>query len=46
MLRIPGGPQSPAQGAASTTQMTDVIIAKLGLRAKEALSVSSGRVGH
>jgi isocitrate dehydrogenase (NAD+) len=31
MLRIPGGKKSLAMGAASTTQMTDSIIAKLGV---------------
>src|SRR6516225_10184445 len=31
MMRISGGPKSLAQGAASTTQMTDAIIAKLGV---------------
>ena len=30
MMRIPGGPNSIAQGAATTTQMTDAIIARLG----------------
>ncbi len=30
MLRIPGGPEALTRGAASTTQMTDAIIAKLG----------------
>ena len=30
MLRIPGGPEAIARGAASTTQMTDAIIARLG----------------
>src|SRR5262249_4652204 len=29
MMRIPGGPKSIAQGAASTVQMTDAILAKL-----------------
>ena len=29
MMRIPGGPKALAQGAASTTQMTDAILAKL-----------------
>ena len=30
MMRIAGGPKAIAQGAASTTQMTDAILAKLG----------------
>jgi isocitrate dehydrogenase (NAD+) len=38
MLRIPGGAKSLAQGAASTTQMTDAIIAKLGVRVEAALA--------
>ena len=42
MLRVPGGAKSLAQGAASTTQMTDAIIAKLGVRA-EAAYAGSGR---
>src|SRR5208283_1364115 len=42
MLRIPGGTKSLAQGAASTTQMTDAIIAKLGARV-EAVYAGSGR---
>jgi hypothetical protein len=29
MMRIAGGPKAIAQGAASTTQMTDAILAKL-----------------
>jgi len=31
MMRISGGPRSIAQGAAPTTQMTDAILAKLGV---------------
>lgn len=31
MMRIPGGPQAIAQGAASTNQITDAILAKLGV---------------
>ncbi len=38
MLRIPGGAKSLAHGAASTTQMTDAIIAKLGVRVEAALA--------
>ncbi len=34
MMRIPGGPKAISQGAASTTQMTDAILAKLE-RARE-----------
>ena len=29
MLRLPGGPDAIAKGAATTTQMTDAILAKL-----------------
>ena len=35
MMRISGGAKSLAQGAASTTQMTDAILAKLGVRLEE-----------
>jgi 3-isopropylmalate dehydrogenase len=45
MLRIPGGARSVAQGAASTTQMTDAIIAKLEVPVEEVLGVGSGRAG-
>ena len=34
MLRLPGGAKAIAQGAASTTEMTDAIIAKLGEKPK------------
>jgi len=34
MLRIAGGPRSLAMGAASTIQMTDAILEKLGVRTK------------
>jgi len=37
MLRISGGAKSIAQGAASTTQMTDAILNKLGARVEEAM---------
>ena len=30
MMRLPGGPQAIAQGAASTTEMTDAVLGKLG----------------
>lgn len=30
MLRLPGGPEAPARGAASTREMTDAILAALG----------------
>jgi isocitrate/isopropylmalate dehydrogenase len=30
MMRIPGGPEAISKGAASTTQVTDAIIARLG----------------
>jgi len=46
MLRIPGGAKSLAQGAASTTQMTDAIIAKLGARVEEVLATGPGRAGR
>ncbi len=39
MLRIPGGAKSLAQGAASTTQMTDAILAKLGTRVEAAVAM-------
>jgi len=39
MLRIPGGPQSLAQGAASTMQMTDAILAQLGSHVEGAVGV-------
>src|SRR5271169_3205304 len=42
MLRISGGARSLAQGAASTTQMTDAVIAKLGVGV-EATYAGSGR---
>ncbi len=41
MMRIPGGARSLAQGAASTTQMTDAIIAKLGAKVEAAYAGSS-----
>jgi len=44
MLRLPGGANAIAQGAASTTEMTDAIIAKLGHNLglpEEAYAVSS-----
>src|ERR1700690_1283169 len=37
MLRIPGGAKSLTQGAASTAQMTDAILAKLGVRVEAAV---------
>ncbi len=40
MMRIPGGPGAIAQGAASTTELTDAIIAALSARA-----VASGQAG-
>jgi 3-isopropylmalate dehydrogenase len=30
MMRIPGGPKAVGRGAATTTQMTDAILAALG----------------
>ena len=42
MLRIAGGAKALGQGAASTRQMTDAIIAKLGAGVEEALA---GRAG-
>jgi isocitrate dehydrogenase (NAD+) len=40
MMRIPGGAKSLAQGAASTTEMTDAILAKLGVGVEKAYAVS------
>jgi 3-isopropylmalate dehydrogenase len=42
MLRISGGPKSLAQGAASTTEMTDAILKKLGVAVERAYA-GSGR---
>jgi 3-isopropylmalate dehydrogenase len=42
MLRLAGGPKSLAQGAASTPQITDAILAKVGARAETAYA-GSGR---
>jgi 3-isopropylmalate dehydrogenase len=39
MMRMSGGAKSIAQGAASTTQMTDAILAKLGVGVEAALLV-------
>jgi hypothetical protein len=33
MMRIPGGARAIGQGAASTTQMTDAVLEKLGKKA-------------
>ena len=41
MLRIPGGAKSLAMGAASTTQMTDAILEKLGVPVEETYAGSS-----
>ena len=41
MMRIPGGPKSIAQGAASTTELTDAIVAKLGVAVERAYAGSS-----
>jgi 3-isopropylmalate dehydrogenase len=43
MMRISGGPRSIAQGAASTTQMTDAILAKLGVGVETEYAGSSRR---
>ena len=40
MMRLPGGGKSLAQGAASTTELTDAIVAKLGVGAEKAYAVS------
>jgi isocitrate/isopropylmalate dehydrogenase len=40
MMRIPGGTKSLAQGAASTTEMTYAILAKLGAKVEKAYAVS------
>ena len=37
MLRIPGGAKSIAQGAASTMQMTDAILERIGARVEAAV---------
>ena len=34
MLRIPGGAKAISQGAASTVQMTDAVLAKAGTKAE------------
>ncbi|MFI5110303.1 MAG: isocitrate/isopropylmalate family dehydrogenase, partial [Terriglobales bacterium] len=41
MMRIAGGPKAIAQGAASTTQMTEAILAKLGSSAVREPALSS-----
>ena len=41
MMRIPGGAKSIAQGAASTTQITDAILSKLGVSAEKEYAGSS-----
>ncbi len=41
MMRIPGGGKSIAQGAASTTQITDAILGKLGVEVEMAYAASS-----
>ncbi len=41
MLRIAGGPKSLAMGAASTTEMTDAILAKLGVGVETAYAGSN-----
>ena len=41
MMRVSGGAKSIAQGAASTTQMTDAILAKLGVAVEKAYAGSS-----
>jgi len=38
MMRLPGGPQALAAGAASTVEMTDAILAKLELAPELALA--------
>jgi len=42
MMRIPGGPRAISQGAASTTQMTDAVLGKLGA-SRELVSAGSER---
>lgn len=39
MMRIAGGPKAIAQGAASTTQMTDAIVAKLETAVRDSVAV-------
>jgi 3-isopropylmalate dehydrogenase len=41
MMRLSGGPRSIAQGAASTTEMTDAILAKLGVAVEKEYAGSS-----
>jgi isocitrate dehydrogenase (NAD+) len=41
MMRIPGGAKSIAQGAASTTQITDAILSKLGVGVEKEYAGSS-----
>jgi hypothetical protein len=41
MMRISGGAKSLAQGAASTTQVTGAILAKLGVGVEKAYAGSS-----
>jgi isocitrate dehydrogenase (NAD+) len=38
MMRIPGGPKAISQGAASTREMTDAIVAKIAVRERQAVS--------
>jgi 3-isopropylmalate dehydrogenase len=39
MMRIPGGPKAIAQGAASTTQMTDAILVKIAVGERQAVGI-------
>jgi len=43
MMRIPGGPKAIAQGAATTTQLTDAILRALEAAPQRELAVASGR---
>ena len=43
MMRLPGGAKAIALGAASTTDMTDAILEKLGAPVEKAYAVSRGR---
>jgi 3-isopropylmalate dehydrogenase len=43
MMRLPGGTKAIALGAASTTEMTDAILEKLGVPVEKAYAVSSRR---
>jgi 3-isopropylmalate dehydrogenase len=41
MMRLPGGPNAIAHGAATTTEITDAVLEKLGVAVEKAYAVSS-----